>query len=1061
MNTAIRGIFLSAAMYMAALPTFGFSICAVGDSITQGDASKFTAHRIALEDLFDANTWEVVWKGTRSNSSYGTLNPCEGYSGSNAEQIASKYEENAATVAADVILLHAGHNYNADPGTSSPVYMPEADIVAAVTNAHARIIAAAREQNPNVIVLYAQVIESGKLPKYSYIPALNTAIAALAAELNTDRSPVVAVNMADGWDWTVDCVSDKVHPSSAGAEKMAAKWFAALQELAAAGKLKVVSRAESATALNVTTDTALSSDLICDAVTVAGNASLNLNGHKLTTKGIAGNGAVMSARIDESPCALGYDLLSYVETPADNTVKCYIDTEFVPSATDRIETKVRLGSSVSKTQWLFGTYNSNKRMDAYLHLSKVYFMLGLKNNGSTEADENGAYEIILDGNRFKATVVKGGEPTALAIESNSFAPDQRIYLFAANGTGDLDQTRYADECRMYYFRVFDADGNLKVNMLPVRNSSGTVGFYDTVRKSFHLPANGVLTGGDVISCKVLSYVATPADNSGTFIDTLYWPSPSDRVETRVRLSNMTGNQGLFSSRYNYKNNVFECIMRSTGKIAFEHYAHGGGDQYAHSTVDGAQTEYSTGSDYDLTMDGGTTVFSVNGIASETYLFGDLTVAKTNFVLFATVDAHTGAIANFAKRCRMYYFRVTDTNGYERLNLVPAKRISDNVVGFYDATHNAFLIPESGALEGGIGIVPPRDLTTPGGACTMSPSPVYSGTVANLFNNNFFYRQDGNTRVLLDKSRTSLPLRVDYDFGEGSAKAVNMYRIYAAWNARAPKSWILYGSNEPLAYGAATGDDKAEGWVALDVCESQDDWTHGSGKNYLSEFRTKIFANDTAYRFYRLKITSMKDESQNYLELVQLEYFRVEDTEASGVLNVNVSDGIVLKNSSVGFAGDLTLIKSGEGIFTVAKAKQGYLGGTSVEAGTLIADAELALGYGGVDVASGAKLQMSSPLTLTGLLNLASGAELDFLFRNRDAAPTLTLSGGATLPATLAVGILRDGDFALPGDGIALTSGGNFKDTAIVCDSDGVRRVASDASGNLCAYGPIGFMLILK
>lgn len=68
---------------------------------------------------------------------------------------------------------------------------------------------------------------------------------------------------------------------------------------------------------------------------------------------------------------------------------------------------------------------------------------------------------------------------------------------------------------------------------------------------------------------------------------------------------------------------------------------------------------------------------------------------------------------------------------------------------------------------------------------------------------------------------------------------------------------------------------------------------------------------------------------------------------------------------------------------------------------------------------------------------------------------------ATLPSTLNVGILRDGDFTLPGGGIALTSGGNFKDTAIVCDSDSVRRVASDASGNLCAYGPVGFMLILK
>ena len=107
MNTATRSVFLSAAMCAASLSSFGFSICAVGDSITQGDASNFTTHRIALEELLDASTWEVVWKGTRSNSSYGTLNPCEGYGGKDSEQIAANYEENAATVIADVLLLHA------------------------------------------------------------------------------------------------------------------------------------------------------------------------------------------------------------------------------------------------------------------------------------------------------------------------------------------------------------------------------------------------------------------------------------------------------------------------------------------------------------------------------------------------------------------------------------------------------------------------------------------------------------------------------------------------------------------------------------------------------------------------------------------------------------------------------------------------------------------------------------------------------------------------------------------------------------------------------------------
>ena len=1036
--------------FVTCLKAVAFSVCAVGDSITQG-GSNFTAHRIALEDMFDANTWEVVWKGTRSNSSYGTLNPCEGYSGYNAEDIAAKYEENKASAVADVLLLHAGHNYNADPGTPSPAYMPVADIVTAVTNAHARIIAAARAQNPNVIVLYAKVITSGgnREVKYSYMPALNEAIAANAAALDSAESPVITVDMADGWNYATDCVSDCVHPNTTGAAKMAAKWFAALQDLRAAGKLAVVSRAESVATLNVTTDMTLSSDVVCDTVAVSDKATLNMNGHKLSAKSLSGNGAVMSAMTDESPCALGYDLLSYVESPSDNnTDRCSIDTGYKPDATDRIETKVRLGSSVSKAQWLFGTYNSGKRMDTYLNGSKVFFMLGNRNNSTTAAEANGTYEIILDGSRFKATVAKAGSaPTPIAIDNNSFTPDQHIYLFAANGTGTTDQTRYADECRMYYFRVFDASGNLKVNMLPVRNSSGTVGFYDMVRKTFYAPANGALTAGDVISYKALSYVATPANNSGTFIDTLYWPLASDRVETRVRLSNKAENQGLFSTRFNYKNNVFNCMMRSDGRISFEYYAYGGGNEYAYHTVDGAKTEYATGTDYDLTMDGSTTVFSVNGVASETYLYGDLTAARTNFVLFATVDANTGTIANYAKGCRMYHFRVTDTNGYERLNLIPAQFDGGGAVGFYDATHNAFLAPASGSLDAGFAL--PRDLTVPGGTCTMpTPSATYGstgGTVANLFNNNFIYKADGDSRVLFDTSKDaqSLPFRVDYDFGAGNAQAVNMYRIHAGYNPRSPKKWTLYGSNDSSAYGAVPSEgneDETVGWTKLDERDSQTDWEHGASGDTLAEARTKIFVNDTAYRYYRMKVANRKVESQNYLELVQLEYFRVENTDAPGVLNVDVACGAATTNSTVRLAGDLKLVKSGLGSFTAAKSGQGYLGGTDVKAGEFVVGAPL-----------------STALTM------ADASTLGFNFAAKDAVPLLTLAGGSAFPSTLGVAIYRDGTFTLPADGLTVTSGYDFSgiNPNFVNRSDYARRVGVDGNGNLVVSGPSGLTVIFR
>ena len=152
MFSKIRNFSLSALLAGFSLSASALSICAVGDSITEGGAA-FTAHRVALERRFDALGWDVEWKGSHIKAESGSSNLCEGFSGKNAEEIAENYKKHAESIVADVLLLHAGHNYNADVNTSSPDYMPVQDIVARATNAHARIIAEARAKRPNVIVL--------------------------------------------------------------------------------------------------------------------------------------------------------------------------------------------------------------------------------------------------------------------------------------------------------------------------------------------------------------------------------------------------------------------------------------------------------------------------------------------------------------------------------------------------------------------------------------------------------------------------------------------------------------------------------------------------------------------------------------------------------------------------------------------------------------------------------------------------------------------------------------------------------------------------------------------
>ena len=205
-----------------------FSVCCVGDSITEG-GRKFVSYRVPLERAFARAGWTVEFKGSHVKNGSGTDRLCEGWGGKTAWQVSRKYVANAEANAADVLLIHSGHNYNMQK-------TPQERIVSQAIAAHRRIIAAARARNPKTIVFVAQVITSRKLPKYSYIPALNRAIAALAAELNTKEAPVVAVDMASGWDVNADTVADMVHPSASGAEKMACKWMAAIRPFVASSR---------------------------------------------------------------------------------------------------------------------------------------------------------------------------------------------------------------------------------------------------------------------------------------------------------------------------------------------------------------------------------------------------------------------------------------------------------------------------------------------------------------------------------------------------------------------------------------------------------------------------------------------------------------------------------------------------------------------------------------------------------------------------------------------------------------------------------------------------------
>jgi acyl-CoA thioesterase I len=116
----------------------------------------------------------------------------------------------------DIALIHLGTN---DQGGE-----PQTDIVAPLRE----IVTMLRKANPKVVVLLGQINFNGGAAL-----KIHPAVAALAKELATKDSPVVAVNHHDGW---VEDPSQKdtdtfdwAHPNPKGQEKMARRWHEAMR----------------------------------------------------------------------------------------------------------------------------------------------------------------------------------------------------------------------------------------------------------------------------------------------------------------------------------------------------------------------------------------------------------------------------------------------------------------------------------------------------------------------------------------------------------------------------------------------------------------------------------------------------------------------------------------------------------------------------------------------------------------------------------------------------------------------------------------------------------------
>ena len=227
--------------------TASVRIMPLGDSITQGD-DRHNSYRRPLWQKLRQASFDVDFVGTFNTQFGGGRPPMpdfdldhQGEWGREAFAVLPKVQGYAEAVKPDIVLLHLGTNDIRSTRST----------VAETLVTLSEIIDVLRRVNPSVTILLASIIPAGDLHAAN-LQALAAEIPALAIRKTTAASKVVLVDQNTGFDGKLDTY-DGVHPNEGGEEKMAQKWFAALQPILSGGGVPappVLSRVLSAASLS-------------------------------------------------------------------------------------------------------------------------------------------------------------------------------------------------------------------------------------------------------------------------------------------------------------------------------------------------------------------------------------------------------------------------------------------------------------------------------------------------------------------------------------------------------------------------------------------------------------------------------------------------------------------------------------------------------------------------------------------------------------------------------------------------------------------------------------------
>jgi GDSL-like Lipase/Acylhydrolase family len=241
-TTLLFGLMLNCSLMIstAAADAETIKILPLGDSITQAESNRASFRYPLWKKLVDAGI-DFDFVGSM-NKQLGTDKPPhadykglkfdpdhEGHFAWAADEIirGRKFDNGTGSgnlkgwltaYDVDIALIHLGTNdaFMQQPNKSTAEELKT-------------IVSLLRDDNPRVIILLARLIPTTRAPwDTKSVNSLNETIVLLSKTLGTDESPVILVDQFSGFDGKAD-LYDMVHPNASGEEKMAAKWFEAIQ----------------------------------------------------------------------------------------------------------------------------------------------------------------------------------------------------------------------------------------------------------------------------------------------------------------------------------------------------------------------------------------------------------------------------------------------------------------------------------------------------------------------------------------------------------------------------------------------------------------------------------------------------------------------------------------------------------------------------------------------------------------------------------------------------------------------------------------------------------------